>query len=329
MTDQENVAPAILFVDDEATAVKYFQRAIGSLAPVATAGSVEEGKRMLEMHVASIKVLVSDQRMPGAYGNELLEFAKLNYPDVVRILTTAYSEIDHLVDAVNQGQIYRYLQKPWEITALRMELKQALDMANLRNEHSQLLREKLTVRQRQLLANRIGSLYAVCVNAAPGRRGAALEVYLHLAHTFGVQVPESNWETMDYADVVGIEAFRQCEFEAAVKNAFAEICSKHGAATDKLAVLRAELGVEIGTHTPTQLWLADGKSAVAYLESPSGAAISNAQVQWLACLIWLDAQGASLQAEADVADGGWCCTLGEQVTEMSPRRLATWIDNLI
>ena len=213
MSDPENVAaPMILFVDDEATAVKYFQRAIGALAPVATANSVEEGKRMLEMHADTIKVLVSDQRMPGAFGNELLEFAKNRYPDIVRILTTAYSEIEHMVEAVNQGQIYRYLQKPWEITALRMEMKQALDIANLRSEHSQLLREKIMVGRHQLLANRIGNAYAVC--AAAGQ-GGAVESYLRAANAVGISMPELDWAKMDYADLVGAEAFRDGAFQQA------------------------------------------------------------------------------------------------------------------
>ena len=51
--------PAILFVDDEATAVKYFQRAIGALAPVVTGGSVEEGKTLLDAHADRVAVLVS------------------------------------------------------------------------------------------------------------------------------------------------------------------------------------------------------------------------------------------------------------------------------
>ena len=61
--------PTILYVDDEANALKYFQRAIAPLANVLTATSVEEGKRILDEQADRIAVLVSDQRMPGAYGN--------------------------------------------------------------------------------------------------------------------------------------------------------------------------------------------------------------------------------------------------------------------
>ena len=98
----EDVTPVILFVDDEPTAVKYFQRAIASLAPVITAGSVEDGIQLLDKHAASLAVLVSDQRMPGRFGNELLRYARENYPHMVRILTTAYSEIEYTVDAITE-----------------------------------------------------------------------------------------------------------------------------------------------------------------------------------------------------------------------------------
>lgn len=116
ITNQTITAPQILFVDDEATAVKYFQRA----APVVTGSSVEEGKRLLDEHASTLLVLVSDQRMPGGYGNELLLYARTKYPHIVRILTTAYSELEQTVKAVNQGQIIvifknlgRYPRSAW------------------------------------------------------------------------------------------------------------------------------------------------------------------------------------------------------------------------
>jgi two-component system probable response regulator PhcQ len=322
MSGPENVAaPVILFVDDEATAVKYFQRAIGSLAPVATAGSVEEGKRMLETHADTIKVLVSDQRMPGAYGNELLEFAKDNYPDVVRILTTAYAEIEHMVEAVNQGQIYRYLQKPWEITALRMEMKQALDMANLLGEHTQLLREKIMVQRHQLFANRIGNAYSIC--AAAGQ-GSALEIYLRAADAIGLEMPELDWVKMDYADLVGAEAFRQQAFQESVSRALSAI------EADKPQDILAALGGILGKnaqHGPGGLLLSDGKILVEYFESASDKPVSAQHAEWLAVLVWLDRHGMSLQFAKE--GEAWRCTLAGAAQQMTEARLAAWVDNFM
>ena len=95
----------ILYVDDEAMALKYFERLVSPLAPVITAGSVEEGRAMLKAHGAEVAVLVCDQRMPGEHGNELLRHAREYYPGVVRMLTTAYSEIGDAIEAINAGEI--------------------------------------------------------------------------------------------------------------------------------------------------------------------------------------------------------------------------------
>ena len=324
MSDPENVAaPMILFVDDEATAVKYFQRAIGALAPVATANSVEEGKRMLEMHADTIKVLVSDQRMPGAFGNELLEFAKNRYPDIVRILTTAYSEIEHMVEAVNQGQIYRYLQKPWEITALRMEMKQALDIANLRSEHSQLLREKIMVGRHQLLANRIGNAYAVC--AAAGQ-GGAVESYLRAANAVGISMPELDWAKMDYADLVGAEAFRDGAFQQAVARALVGI-EAAGAGQGLLAAIGVSLGGKAKPGPEGSLLLQDKKVLVEYFENATGEPISAQHAAWLAGLLWLSRHGESVQITAD--GDAWRCKLGGAAEPVTESRLADWVDNFM
>ncbi len=148
----------ILFVDDEAMALKYFERLVAPLAPVLTAGSVEEGKAILRERGAEVAVLVSDQRMPGERGNELLRHAREYHPHIVRLLTTAYSDIGEAVEAINSGEIFRYIQKPWALDSLRADLKQALELADLRNERNELLRDKLLAQQSQLLANRLGTL---------------------------------------------------------------------------------------------------------------------------------------------------------------------------
>ncbi|OYY87381.1 MAG: hypothetical protein B7Y42_15220, partial [Polaromonas sp. 28-63-22] len=83
-------ADKILYVDDEPMALKYFERLVSPLAPVLTALSVEEGKAILRERGGEIAVLVTDQRMPGAHGNELLRFTREFHPRIVRMLTTAY-----------------------------------------------------------------------------------------------------------------------------------------------------------------------------------------------------------------------------------------------
>ena len=325
MTDSQS-APAILYVDDEANALKYFQRAIGALAPVLTAGSVEEGKRMLDEHAGQIAVLVSDQRMPGAYGNELLSYAWDRYPHIVRILTTAYSELEHTVQAVNQGQIHRYIQKPWEITSLRMELKQALDLARLRHEHAQLLREKLLVRQKQAVANRIGTIYTLCASLAGPEQLLPVESYLTAALTVGVAAPEPDWLLMDYADLISSEAFRSAAFGAAVRGHFAriEVEYQDKGVEQAIDMLADAFGANLTPLGAGSAAFLDGRELTEFLETPTGAPVSSPHAFWLACLLWLAKRGWSLQVAR--TENGLQCRLAQAELPLTPSQLAAWIE---
>ncbi|MGB0712375.1 MAG: response regulator, partial [Gammaproteobacteria bacterium] len=130
----QDTRTAILFVDDEPKALKYFRLAIEKDYPVLTAESVAAALEILEEHAHRIGVLISDQRMPVAAGVTLLKTARERYPAIVRMLTTAYSELDAAVDAVNSGEIHRYIPKPWDIERLRIELVQAMQLFELRQE---------------------------------------------------------------------------------------------------------------------------------------------------------------------------------------------------
>ncbi len=314
--------PAILFVDDEATAVKYFQRAIGALAPVLTAGSVDEGRAVLDANADRIAVLVSDQRMPGAYGNELLFHARDRYPDMVRILTTAYSELEHTVEAVNQGQIHRYIQKPWEIVALRMELKQALGLAQLKREHAHMLRDKMQVGQQQLLANRVAALSTVFASLAAPEQQLTLDACLGGALAAAAVPATPDWRGYDYADLVAFEAWRNAGLREAVQQQLARMERLHpysepAAALDVLAAL---LGA--GRPNATQLRLADSRVLAEYFESGSEAALSPQFAGWLACLVWLGKRGWTLDVVAQ--DGAVQCSLQEAGAPMTPQQLASW-----
>ncbi len=308
MTDN---APLILFVDDEATAVKYFQRAIDSMAPIISAGTVEEGKRLLDEHAGTLSVLVSDQRMPGGSGNELLLYARINYPHMVRILTTAYSELEQTVEAVNQGQIHRYIQKPWEISALRMELKQALELAALRKEHDVLLREKLMVRQMQAVSHRIGSLYTLCT--VLGEPVSALDDYLAAAAALGIKPFEPDWLLMDYADLVSIEAHRS--------GLFGEDLRKKLAETGEEALLS-----ELGCEKAEEKYVFPGEPPFAeFLETPSDAPISGRHVAWLAFLFRLHESGKAMQLKK--TPSGFEGSVKPAGNPVSKERIAAWISH--
>ncbi|WP_338762287.1 response regulator [Massilia sp. METH4] len=294
MIDAAKPLPAILYVDDEPTALKYFQRALAAQANVLTAESVEEGKRMLDQHADTISVLVSDQRMPGAYGNELLFYAWDRYPHIVRILTTAYSEIAHTVEAVNQGQIHRYIQKPWDIAALRMEMKQAVDLARLRREHAQLLREKLLIRQKQAVANRIGTLYALCAGVAGGNEAVPIDAYLSAALCAGLTPPEPDWLMMDYSDLIGSEAFRAAAFGRAVRSQLDRLALRAALPGDVFGLLAEAFGDGFD-RTPDGGTIVHTSRLTEFLETPTGSSVSELHAFWLATLLWLARHGQTLQ----------------------------------
>ena len=199
---------SILYVDDEAMALKYFERLVSPLAPVLTALSVAEGKAVLEQRGDEIAVLVSDQRMPGARGNELLRYARERYPAVVRMLTTGYSELGEAIEAINSGEIYRYITKPWDLESLHADLRNALELAVLRGERDSLLREKMLVQQQQLLGHRAGQLALVCAGFLREDGANAVHVFLDTALAVGCPAPAIDWRALDYADVVQAEAAR-------------------------------------------------------------------------------------------------------------------------
>jgi CheY-like chemotaxis protein len=152
---------SVLFVDDEEKAQKYFRMAYANDFPVLTAGSVPQALDILAQHGEGIGVLVTDQRMPGQQGIDLLKQAREYWPAIVRILTTAYSDLDDAIAAVNRGEIFRYVTKPWDIKALRAELRQAMDYFFLRRERDLLLNEKLSVRRRMVQSERLVGLLAI------------------------------------------------------------------------------------------------------------------------------------------------------------------------
>jgi two-component system probable response regulator PhcQ len=328
MTDHPPQYPLILFVDDEAASVKYFQRAIDSLATVVTAGTVEEGKQLLDKHAQTLMVLVSDQRMPGGYGNELLHYARTQHPHIVRILTTAYSELAHTVEAVNQGQIHRYIQKPWEISALRMELKQALELATLRKEHAELMREKMLVLQSQTISNRIGTLHTLCASLGDPDQLLPVADYLSAAALIGAQAPKPDWSLMDYSDLVSAEAYRNGQFGHAVNSKLAEIKqhlhSRPSEDGDEFTVLKAMLGDKVRISNEGTAEFLPAQILSEFLDAPLNTPVSPEHVTWLAFLIGLYGLGKSLRIAESAS--GIQFRIEKLAQPGAPVKLAEWIE---
>lgn len=119
--DQITKRPIVLIVDDESAATEYLARQLERLQDefqVLCADNADQALDCIRMAPDRIAVVMTDQRMPGMSGKELLDQLKQSHPTSVRILTSAYGEVDVALDAVNEGQIFRYQKKPWRATDL-------------------------------------------------------------------------------------------------------------------------------------------------------------------------------------------------------------------
>jgi signal transduction histidine kinase len=119
----------ILFVDDEAQNLITLSYALGEEFDIVTARSGAEALVLLEQ--TDFAVLLCDQRMPGMTGVELCEAARRLRPDTVRMIITAYSDVRDAMDAMNRGQVMRYLLKPWSNEALVEVLRTAIELFQL------------------------------------------------------------------------------------------------------------------------------------------------------------------------------------------------------
>jgi two-component system, probable response regulator PhcQ len=149
---------AVLYVDDEEQALKYFRKSMEKDFRVLTATSVAEAAAILEREAAGVGVVLTDQRMPGQYGVELLKQARTRWPAIVRLLITAYSDIESAIESVNSGAIYKYITKPCDLKALKEILKDAMGLFLAGLERETLLNERIEVVQRMVVADRVKSL---------------------------------------------------------------------------------------------------------------------------------------------------------------------------
>ncbi len=182
---------AILLVDDEDKTIKYFQRAFALEFRILTASSVDQGIELLSEHHNDIGVLITDQRMPVKSGVELLQHTREYYPDIVRILTTAYSNLDSAIAAINSGEIFRYITKPWDIRTLRGELISALNYYAVQYERNLLLKEKLSVWQQLTAINKVRDMIIMAGSFSHMRYS------LNAIHALLTQYPHATVEPSD------------------------------------------------------------------------------------------------------------------------------------
>ena len=127
----------LLVIDDEPEVVQSVHDLLRRDARVLGATGADEALQIL--HREDVHIVMSDQRMPGTTGVELLRRARADKPETIRLLFTGYADIKAVIDAINQGSVYRYITKPWDPDELQTIIRQAGDQYDLLTERRQLL----------------------------------------------------------------------------------------------------------------------------------------------------------------------------------------------
>ncbi len=154
-----NAKPVVLIVDDEPAIISSITRALEEDYQCVGALNAEEGRKAFDGR--PITCVLSDQRMPGESGSDFLAWVREKHPDTIRILITGYSEFDSLVSAVNKGQIFHFLHKPWEPFELELIVKQAARVHGLAQENKRLeeaLRERNRALERENLELKVDTI---------------------------------------------------------------------------------------------------------------------------------------------------------------------------
>jgi response regulator RpfG family c-di-GMP phosphodiesterase len=117
--------PAILVVDDESEILYSLRGLLRKEYDFHAAQSGYEALKVLER--TPIHVVMADQRMPEMTGVDFLAQVRTRYPDITRLLLTGYADLPAVIAAINQGQVFRYITKPWDADALRLVLREAVE----------------------------------------------------------------------------------------------------------------------------------------------------------------------------------------------------------
>lgn len=122
----------VLYIDDEDNNLRSFRATLRKDFKIFTAIDAEEGLRIAREE--EVHVVIADQRMPGMTGTEFFEELMKFNPDPIRILLTGYSDIASVIDAINKGEVYRFIDKPWNIEQIKNSIKNAADIYFMRRE---------------------------------------------------------------------------------------------------------------------------------------------------------------------------------------------------
>ncbi|MEZ4732104.1 MAG: hybrid sensor histidine kinase/response regulator [Caldilineaceae bacterium] len=169
VADQAGLAPDLgqrnlLIIDDEADILKALRRQFRRHYTIHIANSAAEGYEIMTQ--VPIQVIISDQRMPGMSGVEFFDRTKNEFPDAVRLLLTGYADIQSVIAAINDGNVFRYIAKPWDPEEIETIVREAFTKYEMIVENRRLLAQLQEANQRleQRVQERTAELHAANTN---------------------------------------------------------------------------------------------------------------------------------------------------------------------
>lgn len=142
---KEDKEYTLLIVDDEAANLRSLKQILESEYNILTATDGQEALELIERHPypEEIQLIISDQRMPNKTGVEFLKETIETIPETVRIILTGFTDIDAIISAINEGQVYKFLAKPIEPKDLKVTIQRALEAFELKRKNEGLIKELL------------------------------------------------------------------------------------------------------------------------------------------------------------------------------------------
>jgi signal transduction histidine kinase len=182
----------LLIVDDEVDVLESLRHQFHRTYRVLTATSGSAAVSLLNQN--DVQLILSDQRMPGMSGDAFLSQARRLKPDAIRMLFTGYADIQAVINAVNEGHIFRYILKPWDTVELEGIIRQAAEQFELLAERKRLIAELQTANFQLLQANeelaRAGRLKTAFIEVASHEFNTPITLVLGLAELLKIANPQ-------------------------------------------------------------------------------------------------------------------------------------------
>ena len=170
----------VLVVDDELLALNLVQRVFASETDIELRTATSPTKALEEAGRQDMDLVVTDQRMPEMNGLEFLSRLRQIRPDAQRILVTAYPDMEVALSAINEGMVYRFVLKPWDLNDMRVSIRRALEAKRIADEHRKLTAQLKTQFEELVRAERLATVGRLSAGLGHELANAVTPLLLHV-----------------------------------------------------------------------------------------------------------------------------------------------------